>query len=376
MDNLHTAAGDIVCARGLSHRQCSAAALATEAEGAVRQVRVQSDWAPRAEVPGVWKEHRVRLVYPRSGYLCLLKWAGSAACLVILLLSLIGVCSNLTLMNRAGTQGAGLSGGVLWIGWRSTTAVDAGSYSTYGPARFNEVTTEGFRLGFPARKWLSYPSRGHLFQGSGVDPVQYIVLPLSLPFALLLIPTVLLWLLDRRRMPASKRQLRAITAWFGNVACKVDGFSQVPRGRRLLIALTFLSGIGALAAATLWWLSYQSSGQYHAVFHISSSMVAHVESGWLCLWLASEWPPPSTTSSFEFGWVSSASGFYARDHQLVRIPLVVPTLLLTAVAVYPWLPPFRRLARARRGQCVRCAYDLTGNESGVCPECGTKIEKP
>ena len=26
--------------------------------------------------------------------------------------------------------------------------------------------------------------------------------------------------------------------------------------------------------------------------------------------------------------------------------------------------------------CVPCGYNLTGNESGVCPECGTKIESP
>ena len=25
------------------------------------------------------------------------------------------------------------------------------------------------------------------------------------------------------------------------------------------------------------------------------------------------------------------------------------------------------------GYCVNCEYNLTGNESGVCPECGTKI---
>ena len=24
--------------------------------------------------------------------------------------------------------------------------------------------------------------------------------------------------------------------------------------------------------------------------------------------------------------------------------------------------------------CMKCAYDLTGNESGVCPECGTRVE--
>ncbi len=26
--------------------------------------------------------------------------------------------------------------------------------------------------------------------------------------------------------------------------------------------------------------------------------------------------------------------------------------------------------------CSKCFYDLTGNESGTCPECGTKIEPP
>ncbi len=27
------------------------------------------------------------------------------------------------------------------------------------------------------------------------------------------------------------------------------------------------------------------------------------------------------------------------------------------------------------GECQRCGYDLTGNVSGVCPECGTPIER-
>ena len=30
----------------------------------------------------------------------------------------------------------------------------------------------------------------------------------------------------------------------------------------------------------------------------------------------------------------------------------------------------RRLRRVLRGRCESCDYDLTGNVSGVCPECG------
>ena len=29
-----------------------------------------------------------------------------------------------------------------------------------------------------------------------------------------------------------------------------------------------------------------------------------------------------------------------------------------------------------RESCATCSYDLTGNESSVCPECGTEIELP
>ena len=31
--------------------------------------------------------------------------------------------------------------------------------------------------------------------------------------------------------------------------------------------------------------------------------------------------------------------------------------------------------RLENGLCLKCGYDLTGNTSGVCPECGTKIQQ-
>jgi hypothetical protein len=36
----------------------------------------------------------------------------------------------------------------------------------------------------------------------------------------------------------------------------------------------------------------------------------------------------------------------------------------------------RRRARSGRPLCRSCSYDLTGNISGVCPECGKSIQKP
>jgi len=56
----------------------------------------------------------------------------------------------------------------------------------------------------------------------------------------------------------------------------------------------------------------------------------------------------------------------------VRFPLWAPLLLFST---YPAIAlirgPFRRWRRRRRGLCIRCAYNLHGNVSGVCPECGT-----
>ena len=49
--------------------------------------------------------------------------------------------------------------------------------------------------------------------------------------------------------------------------------------------------------------------------------------------------------------------------------------------LYGWLlwfvvPKLVRSYRRIRGQCVECRYNLTGNISGVCPECGKQVAHP
>ncbi|MCG8405830.1 MAG: hypothetical protein MI923_11595 [Phycisphaerales bacterium] len=48
---------------------------------------------------------------------------------------------------------------------------------------------------------------------------------------------------------------------------------------------------------------------------------------------------------------------------LLFILIMIPTAFL--------MYPDRR--RYRPGHCQQCGYDLTGNTSGICPECGTKV---
>lgn len=47
-------------------------------------------------------------------------------------------------------------------------------------------------------------------------------------------------------------------------------------------------------------------------------------------------------------------------------------LLFLSTAIYLFWRDWRTPKRALQGFCKRCGYDLTGNVSGVCPECGVK----
>ncbi len=58
-------------------------------------------------------------------------------------------------------------------------------------------------------------------------------------------------------------------------------------------------------------------------------------------------------------------------HKWLRLPfwlLVIAVLIPTAIL-------WRRDRRPRKGDCQYCGYNLTGNESGVCPECATAVPK-
>lgn len=97
------------------------------------------------------------------------------------------------------------------------------------------------------------------------------------------------------------------------------------------------------------------------------------------LWLASQANiqhgsarMPARVFAFEY-WHSP--GGYARLDLSMRFGLLIfvlgfyPTLVLVVGRV-------RRRHRKRRNLCIDCAYSLTGNTSGICPECGTAIPAP
>jgi hypothetical protein len=59
---------------------------------------------------------------------------------------------------------------------------------------------------------------------------------------------------------------------------------------------------------------------------------------------------------------------------VVTAPLWFPLAVFAAYPVMAFIHgPVRRYRRRRKGLCIKCGYDLTGNVSGACPECGESV---
>ena len=74
-----------------------------------------------------------------------------------------------------------------------------------------------------------------------------------------------------------------------------------------------------------------------------------------------------------------ADGHYRLTHFGTRLSIAAPSwavVLLLLLLPGLWsLLGWRRHVRCQRRYCHKCSYSLTGNTSGVCPECGTPVPK-
>ena len=153
--------------------------------------------------------------------------------------------------------------------------------------------------------------------------------------------------------------------------------------RRLRRVLTWISTAIFLAALAVWLLSgfrwfYMSDGR---------RVTAHASDGILTV---DTYPTPGIRSTLiasgpkQFHvrpapwlslrpltlWTSTAYGGTAT----VALPLALPPAALLLPTCLFWFWPHAR--GTSPGHCRKCGYDLTGNVTGRCPECGTPVTTP
>ncbi len=169
-------------------------------------------------------------------------------------------------------------------------------------------------------------------------------------------------------------------------------------GMAITWASTYL--IGADESGVVWQLGSDYGTDYHAaltVFEDGDSMLS-VRTSLLFVshsyweWTFPTWDSPYDNNHFFvvmecWGGVwmypddydTNPSAEATHVYETYSISILSPlwgTFVL--FAFYPTIAfirgPVRRWRRRKRGLCVRCGYNLTGNESGVCPECGTEFD--
>lgn len=92
------------------------------------------------------------------------------------------------------------------------------------------------------------------------------------------------------------------------------------------------------------------------------------------------WPAPSTYGDPNNIPPDVPSIPVKKSLHYLQIPIWLPAILISIYPAIVWRNHFsttgRQKRRRERSLCIHCAYDLTGNTSGLCPECGHPIIPP
>ena len=133
----------------------------------------------------------------------------------------------------------------------------------------------------------------------------------------------------------------------------------------------------------VWWADYDRLKNYardlewvrcHAVVYrghlmlwILNQPMIEVMDAWR---FADGWraPKPFTFTMFYFPPVPKAWGWFSFIPCWAAVGIFGTYPLWTMLRLGA-----RRAYRSRKGHCMSCGYDLTGNLSGVCPECGGAV---
>jgi hypothetical protein len=143
------------------------------------------------------------------------------------------------------------------------------------------------------------------------------------------------------------------------------------RIRMLLVLLGTIVCVviaAAWAGSLRWWFYYSTDDYLYSL----SRGCAHISVNAPDLFRGFAWIGKSSQPEFSglhvvvlYPYVEWVPG----STSSVSIPLWMPFLAVGIPTAILW----RRRGRVWLGHCRECRYDLTGNVSGVCPECGCAV---
>ena len=109
---------------------------------------------------------------------------------------------------------------------------------------------------------------------------------------------------------------------------------------------------------------------YHRLLRIFTTKIVPQSTVWFCI--GSFYVLIGVYGLYLTAWTAMHPLLLPLPIVLWLIPLVGVLTLFMGVMIVRLGLSLRK--RERPSNCSRCGYDLTGNVSGVCPECGTKIQ--
>jgi predicted RNA-binding Zn-ribbon protein involved in translation (DUF1610 family) len=177
--------------------------------------------------------------------------------------------------------------------------------------------------------------------------------------------------------------------------------------QRLLLAFSTLSGVLLVISVLAWLDSYSTSYELEVRFaradgakdslarldimfgELKLSDERHTRPGrWTydsITWQRRKFsyfgPPPQRPPLFptHFAWRTRGQaddlwqGTWPVFHTVAPLWSFALVFMIGA-GIWP-LVALRRVRRRRKGRCSQCGYDLTGNVSGRCPECGSTVAR-
>ena len=153
--------------------------------------------------------------------------------------------------------------------------------------------------------------------------------------------------------------------------------------KTITIVLTVAAGLTLVLGGASYWVSTSWMASGHPDY-LDGCLSTHLFDGAFSIRYTHGADPSDVGQRFDWGYyglgLRSRTSTQMWDGATLRtsaleLPFWLAALLLGAYPIAALIRgPVRRWRRGKRGHCPQCGYDLTGNVTGICSECGTTLD--